>query len=107
MQLPLEPANFLLMDEEYKEFWTKKSLEISLSSTYLSLLRNSTCSYNQFSNFSSLFHSFDMSFSSLKIAPLSKDTNHLYEYVDCFKSETTYRFVNLERFKKMMKGYLY
>lgn len=67
--------------EYYKDSWTKKTIEINLSSTSISLLKNSPCLYHPLSNFSPLFHSFALTLSRMYIAPLSKDTNHIFEYV--------------------------
>ena len=92
-------------EENCQKSWIKKSLLMQLSSSSQALMRNSPLLYYPFSDFSHLFHSFASSFTSLKIADYSKNTMHIFDYVENYKNERINNQVNFQRFCKMSNGF--
>lgn len=93
-------------DEEYKDRWTKKSLEIELNGGSVALLRETPLVFYPQTYFSPLFHSFCSSFVNLKIEELNLETLQIYDYIDTFRSERFYSQFNFERLCKTNEGYL-
>ena len=93
-------------DEEYKDRWTKKSLEIELNGGSVALLRETPLVFYPQTDFSPLFHSFCSSFVNLKIEELNLETLQIYDYIDTFRSERFYSQFNFERLCKTNEGYL-
>ena len=78
---------------------------MQLSGSSQALMRNSPLLYYPFSDFSHLFHSSASSFTSLKIADYSKNTMHIFDYVEYYKNERINNQVIFQRFCKMSNGF--